>query len=71
MNIYLYIKEHPRGSKAAYTKAYDSYERLLNYDNVKFLSNDMNTYELVDNSICVSTITGSSGWEALLRKNQY
>ena len=68
MNIYLYIKEHPRGSKAAYTKAYDSYERLLNYDNVKFLSNDMNTYELVDNSICVSTITGSSGWEAFLEK---
>lgn len=68
MNIYLYVKEHPRGSKAAYTKAYDSYERLLNYDNVKFLSNDLNTYELVDNSICVSTITGSSGWEALLRK---
>ena len=68
MNIYLYVKEHPRGSKAEYTKAYDSYERLLNYDNVKFLSNDMNTYELVDNSICVSTITGSSGWEALLRK---
>ncbi len=67
-NVLLYIKEHPRGAKGSYTRSHDAYNKLLNYDNVRLLPNKINTFELIDKSICASTITGSLGIEALMRK---
>lgn len=66
--ISVYVKEHPRGSKALGTRSFDFYQKLLKYDNLVLVSDKVNTYDLVDNSICVATITGGAGWEALLRK---
>jgi len=68
IGISVYIKEHPRISKAHGTRAFNMYDRLIEYDNVKIINNEINTYSLIDQSECVATITGSSGLEALLRK---
>ena len=35
--------------------------------NVNFISMKSNNYSLIDNSIAVATITGTAGWEAILR----
>lgn len=66
-NIFIYIKEHPRASKSAYIRNVEFYRKLLECKNVFLIDNSVNTYELIDKSIAVATITGSAGWESFLR----
>jgi hypothetical protein len=43
------------------------YERLSRYKNIKMISEKINTFDLIDNAQAVSTITGTVGWEAVVR----
>lgn len=64
LGIQIYVKEHPRISK---NRDMNYYIRLLKMPNVNFISIKSNNYSLIDNSIAVATITGTAGWEAILR----
>jgi hypothetical protein len=67
-DILIYVKEHPRSSKVDYIRNVAFYERLLLCKNVRFLNRDYNSYNLIDKSIAVATVTGSAGWESFLRR---
>ena len=64
-NYYLYVKEHPRIS---YNRNRNFYKKIKSYQNIILCKPELNTYDLIDNSIAVATATGSVGWEAFLRK---
>ena len=66
-NICIYIKEHPRASKSAYVRNIPFYKKLLECDNVILVENSVNTFDLIDKSVAVATVSGSAGWEAVLR----
>ena len=67
-DILIYVKEHPRSSKVDYIRNVAFYERLLLCKNVKFLNRNYNSYNLIDKSMAVATVTGSAGWESFLRR---
>lgn len=67
-DVKIYIKEHPRPSRAYHVRNVAFYKRLLNCGNVVLVNRDMDTYKLIDASIAVATVTGSAGWEAFLRR---
>ena len=67
-DILIYVKEHPRSSKVDYIRNIAFYERLLTCKNVQFLDRNYNSYNLIDKSIAVATVTGSAGWESFLRR---
>lgn len=70
-NITIYVKEHPsqlstrlsgeQGRKPRY------YEDLNEVANVNLISVGSNSFDLIDNSIAVATVTGTAGWEAIVR----
>lgn len=64
LNIPIYVKEHPRISK---NRSIGYYERILKIKNVKLISQKEDNYKLIDNSFFVANITGTAGWEAVLR----
>ena len=43
------------------------YEKLTNYKNVKMISENTNTFDLIDHAQVVSTVTGTAAWEAVVR----
>ena len=43
------------------------YERLANYKNIKMISENINTFDLIDYAQAVSTVTGTVAWEAVVR----
>jgi len=68
----IYAKEHPRQFitkelRTRHHRSEDFYRRLISYPNVKLININEPTNKLIDKSICVSTITGSVGWEGLLK----
>jgi uncharacterized pyridoxamine 5'-phosphate oxidase family protein len=62
--ITIYVKEHPRMSK---NRNLEYYKKLLRIPNVRFVSQKTDNYALIDNSVCVANITGTAGWEAIMR----
>ncbi|MFH1845952.1 MAG: hypothetical protein ABH869_00105 [Candidatus Omnitrophota bacterium] len=62
----VYVKEHPT---TLYYRArpVSFYSRIKRYPNVRMAPIDANTHELIANSEMVAAITGTSGWEAILR----
>jgi hypothetical protein len=68
----LYVKEHPRqfafnDERNRHYRSIDEYRALLSLNNVRFISVHQSSNELVNNAVFVSTITGSIGWEAMLK----
>jgi len=66
----LYVKESPLQWSAfrAYAGRYgDYYKDIASLRNVTFVSPDTPTLELIDKSQAVATVTGTAGWEAVLR----
>lgn len=67
----LYVKEHP----SIFTNInYDPRYRDLNFyrnisklENVILIDSSVDTFSLIDNSVCISTITGTVGGESLFR----
>ena len=62
-NWYIYIKENPKQLNL-YRGTY-FFKRLNKIKNVKFISKIVNTYDLLQNSKFVATVTGTVGWEAI------
>ena len=67
LGLKVYVKEHPRAGKARGSRTKVFYDTIKNLKNVEFIDKSFNSYELIDRSFCVAAITGSVGWEAVLR----
>ncbi|MFW5891423.1 MAG: hypothetical protein ACOCUI_04310 [bacterium] len=67
----IYVKEHPSQFKKALKgqqgRASYFYDQVLEFDNVKLVDLDIDTFDLIDNSEAVVTITGTAGFESLVR----
>ncbi len=61
----IYIKENPKQTGRMRSSIF--FYRLLSIPNVKILPSYANTFELIDKSQFVATITGTVGWEAICR----
>jgi hypothetical protein len=67
LGIQVYVKEHPRISK---NRSMDYYVKIASLRNVKLIPTNTNNYDLIDNCLCVASVTGTAGWEAILRGKQ-
>ncbi len=61
---WLYVKEHP--SMLLGIRPWRFYEELLALPKVRFLSQSLDSYQVVPKAEAVLTITGTAGWEALM-----
>lgn len=70
-NYKVYVKEHPHQLsklKDGYTaRMRDLYDDLLKNDRVKLISLGVKSFDLIDNAKAVATLTGTAGWEAMVR----
>lgn len=62
-DIFLYVKEHPK--QTINGRYLDFYDRLTNFKNVIIVNNNYKSLELIQKSLCVATVTGTAGWEAV------
>jgi len=68
----IYIKEHPsqwfpRGLNFFSSRFKGYYEEISKFKNTYIIPIKTNTYELINKSQAVATVTGTAGWEAVLR----
>lgn len=63
LKIPIYVKENPKQTGLLRSEAF--FKRLKKIQNIKLLSKDVPSFELIQKSSLVSTITGTAGWEAL------
>lgn len=71
-NWVIYVKEHPRQWLRRGLLFFDSryqgyYKKIANLKNVQLIPIKTDTYTLINKSQAVATITGTAGWEAILR----
>lgn len=60
------VKENP---KQKYFRRYPEFYNILrNEPKVEFVSKEENTFQLIEQAVAVSTITGTLGWEGLFKK---
>ena len=59
---YVYVKSHPE--QLAPFRSQDYYSEIAKIKNVKLVSMDTDTYDLMKNAIAVSSLTGTACWEA-------
>lgn len=68
----LYVKEHTSQwhplMHGECSRDKEFYDKVINLPNVHFLSTQLSSFELIDKAKAVVTITGTSGWEALIRE---
>ena len=64
-DTWIYVKENPKQTGAM--RGPQFFDRLDRIPNLKFLPSYANTFELVDKSVFVATITGTVGWEAICK----
>lgn len=67
---YVYVKEHRgqfklKNGELARTEYF--YRDVAAIPNVRLVSDSMNPFELIDHARAVATVTGTSGWEAVMR----
>lgn len=67
----LYVKEHPSQfrfhSAGELCRWREYYEEIAAFPNVRLIPLDVSGIDLIDNAKAVATITGTSGWEGLVR----
>lgn len=63
-NFVLYVKEHPLQKKHGRTA--DLYKHISNLPNTFFVDREYSSFDLIEGSAAVATMTGTAGWEALL-----
>ena len=64
-DTWIYVKENPKQTGAM--RGPQFFDRLDRIPNLKFLPSYANTFELIDKSVFVATITGTVGWEAICK----
>ena len=71
-NWKVYVKEHPhqfiRYRIGHTSRMRDLYDDLIKNERVKLISTDVDSFELIKHTKAVSTITGTVGWEAMVRQ---
>jgi hypothetical protein len=65
LNTILYVKEH---KSALGERGFQFYKELKKYPNIKVISFKENTFELINNSLGIITLSSTVGWEGLLLK---
>ena len=65
VHTYLYVKEH---KSAMGERKFKFFKELKKYPNIKVLSFKENTFELINNSLGIITLSSTVGWEGLLLK---
>jgi len=69
----LYVKEHPSQFEQTWTHRSQSARERFNYDdiaaldNVRLIPTSYSSYDLLDHSTAVATVTGSVGWQGVNR----
>jgi hypothetical protein len=67
----LYVKEHVSQFKpyhrAELSKTYDFYDDTASLPNVKIVPLSVTSFDLIDNAMAVATVSGTVGWEAVIR----
>jgi len=67
----VYVKEHPfqyrYGHKGERGRTKELYDHVSSLPNVKFVSLDITSYELIDSCIASASVTGSICWESVVR----
>ena len=71
-NVMIYIKEHPNqfmSHMQGHTKRIrEFYDDLASNPRVKLVPFEIDSFTLMTNALAVSTVTGTVGWEAAVRK---
>lgn len=62
----VYVKEHP-ATLSARVRPDGYFKKILSFPNVKMAPVDADTHRLIINAQMVAVVTGTSGWEAILR----
>ena len=62
---WIYVKENPKQTGAM--RGPQFFNRLVRIPNLVFLPSYANTYELIEKSEFVATVTGTVGWEAICK----
>jgi len=60
----IYAKENP--AQTSFMREESFYRRLRQMSNVRYVSYETPSFDLIRRSLCVATITGTAGWEAAL-----
>ena len=60
---FIYVKENPKQLSDYRGKFF--FERLSLISNAKYISKEVNSFDLIDKCQFVSTVTGTAGWEAI------
>lgn len=67
----VYVKEHPhqfiKGHIGHTSRMKDFYDDLKRNSRIKVISSEEDTFELIKHAKAVSTITGTVGWESIVR----
>jgi len=68
---YVYVREHPgqflTNTKIGQSRTIDLYRDSMSLPNVKLISTLLSPFDLIDSSKAVATITGTVGWQAVVR----
>lgn len=70
-DVILYVREHPAQNFDANTIRYKSleiYEKIASMRDIKFISRNVSTFDLIRKSHAVATVTGTVGLEAIYRE---
>lgn len=71
-DVYIYVKEHPNqymSHREGHMKRIKRfYDDLLKNPRVRFVPFEIDSFSLIKYSLAVSTVTGTVGWESVLRK---
>ena len=60
----IYAKENP--VQTSFMREESFFRRLRGIENVRYVSSEVSSFDLIRHSKCVATITGTAGWEAAL-----
>lgn len=60
----LYVKENPK--QTLHMRSESFFRRLSAMTNVRYIVDDVSSYELIKNAKCVAQVTGTAGYEAVL-----
>ncbi|MEM9765910.1 MAG: hypothetical protein AAF968_26030, partial [Pseudomonadota bacterium] len=62
-DVAIYVKENPK--QGAFMRGPLMWHRLRRIRNLTVLPSGADTHQLIKNALCVATVTGTAGWEAI------